>query len=109
MRIRVSLLDLAHNNLLVDTHGDGVHFNKFDPIRVVHSKSIRQFCCNVPEQRAIHAPVHFIQDQQVGLLKKADLFLNACALAFDRLGLVVFHQSVELLRISESESNGIEL
>ncbi len=107
-RLGIGLFDLAQNHLLVYAHRNWIHLNKLHSVGVIHSKSVRQFGCHVAEERAVHSPVYFVKDQQVGLLKQSNLIEYARSFVCGSPGVFLVHQRGKALRVGECQSDGIK-
>src|SRR6185369_10126495 len=52
---------------------NGIDFNKFDSVGVIHAQRRGQICHDISILRPLHAPIDFVEHDHVGLLHQRDL------------------------------------
>ena len=63
IRLFVGIFHLARYHLLIQSHGQRIHFDKLHAVGVVHVQRARQLIRHVAEQGSVDAPIHFVQHQ----------------------------------------------
>ncbi len=70
------LLRVRQVNLLCVQIEQRVHFHELHSVSVVHVQSRSQFPRHVSILRSFHAPVRFVQDQNISCLQRGQLRLD---------------------------------